>query len=109
VIPSRVRQVQALHFLAKHLAHHGSLREGIAAYVWLARLSAESDPSSEDANLNLLLSELSVRHGRDVIKTHLKDVEGRAEQVVEEALAPYQLEKFIGELGIKPSSVGDHW
>lgn len=109
VIPSRVRQIQALHFLAKHLAHNGSLREGIAAYVWLSRLSAESEPSSEDANLNLLLGELSARHGRDVIKTHLKEVEGRAEQVVDEALAPYQLEKFIKDLGIKPSSVGDHW
>ena len=109
IIPSRIRQIQALHFIAKHLAHHGSVREGISPYVWLARLSAESDPSSEDANLSLLLGELSVRYGRDVIKTHLRNVEGRAEQVVDEALAPYELDKFVRELGIKPSSAGDHW
>jgi hypothetical protein len=35
-----------------------------------------------------LLGELFVRHRRDVIKTHLKDVEGRAEQCVDGALAP---------------------
>jgi tetratricopeptide (TPR) repeat protein len=109
IIPSRVREIQALHFIAKHFAHHGSVREGIAAYVWLARLSAESDPSSEGANLNLLLGELSVRHGRDLIKAHLKEVEARAEQVVDEALAPYQLDKFVRKLDIKPSSAGDHW
>ena len=109
IIPNRDRQIQALHFIAKHLAYHGSLREGIAAYVWLARLSAESDPSSEDANLNLLLGELSVKHGRDAVRAHLREVEGRAEQVIDEALASYELTKFIQHLGIKPSYAGDHW
>jgi hypothetical protein len=109
VIPNRVRQIQALHFLVRQFAHHGSLREGIAADVWLARLGAESAPSSAGANSNVLLGALSVRHGLDVIKTHLKDVDGRAEPVVDEAFAPYQLGEFIKNLGIKPSSVGDHW
>lgn len=109
IIPNRSRQILALDFLAQHLEHHGFIREAIAAYVWLARLVAETDPSDEAANLNLLLGEVSIRYGRDVVKAHLKEVEGCAEKVVDEALAPYQLDKFIRELGVKPSFAGDHW
>lgn len=109
MIPNRSRQVQALHGLAQHLCWHDDLRHGIAAYVWLSRLSREMDPSSEDADLGNILGELVVKHGSDTVQNHLKDVQGQAEKLVMEALAPYHLENFTTKLELKPSKAGDHW
>jgi tetratricopeptide (TPR) repeat protein len=107
MIPNRGRQSKALHCLARHLAWHNEVRAGIAAYVWLSRVCKEVDPSSEDADLGLLLGELVVKHGHAVVEKHLREVEGQAEQVVKEALAPYGLESFTRSLQLKPSPAGD--
>ena len=109
IIPCRNRQCQTLQFLAQHFERHDDIREAVAAYVWLARLLAETDPTDEAANLNLLLGALSVKHGRETVRGHLNAVAHSAEKIVDEALAPYKLDDFIRKLGIKPNSAGDHW
>lgn len=108
-IPNRTRQIQALHLLARHWAHHGELRPAVAGYVLLARLAAESDPIRDDASLSLLLGELEVDHGKEEIGRLLRDVEQQPQTIVDQALAPYEISDFTAKLDLKRNTEGDHW
>jgi tetratricopeptide (TPR) repeat protein len=108
-IPNRTRQIQALHYLARHWAHHGELRPAVAGYVLLARLVQEYDPTRDDASLGLLLGELEVEHGKDAIADLRRDVEGNPEAAIDEALAPHEIADFAKTLDLKRNAEGDHW
>jgi hypothetical protein len=108
-IPNRTRQIQALHLLARHWAYHGELRPAVAGYVLLARLAVEHDPTRDDASLGLLLGELEVEHGKDKIAALLHEVDGKPLEIVDEALAPYNIADFAASLDLKRTSEGDHW
>lgn len=109
MIPNRDRQAKALHCLARHLTWHGDVKAGIAAYVWLSRTCREIDPRREDGDLNILLGETVVKHGREAVEKCLREVEGQPQRIVESALAPYELKTFTANLRLKPSAEGDHW
>lgn len=109
VAPNRTRQVRALVFLGRHWSHHNEVRSAIAAYLLMGRIAAENDPSDEHANHNLLLAELSTDHGSSAVQSMVAEIEPRVEEIVDEVLKPWELDKFIKTLGLKPSSAGDHW
>lgn len=108
-IPNRARQIQALHLLARHWAHHDETRPAVAGYVLLARLAMEHNPNRDDASLSLLLGELEIEHGKDEIARLLSEVEDRPQEVVDESLAHYEIAEFAAKLDLKRNAEGDHW
>jgi hypothetical protein len=108
-IPSRQLQADALQYLAQHYLRHDRLREGIAAYLWTARLVKECDPTQEAANLEILLGDVIVEYGREDIAAILSEVQDNEVEVVLEALAPFKISDFAEKLPLDLSTGGDHW
>lgn len=108
--PSADRQARSLECLARHWTWHGELRSGVAAYVWLARLAKQHLPRTEEADLNLMLGEVALKHGYPIVAALVKEVSPDSERIVLEALRPFKIEHFIDQIGIQPITEDDgHW
>ena len=108
-VSSRQLQAEALQDLAQHYLLHERLRESIAAYVWMARLVQELDPTEEFANLELLLGDVIIYYGRDEVSRVLEEVRDKPEDVVLAALADFNLLDFAERLPLDTAGKGDHW
>lgn len=115
-LPAREVQRGALRNLAKHFETHAEhtgdqteWRHAVAAHAWYGELTRDSDPEDEEADINVALRGVVGKLGRENTYSLYVSVRDDPKKIVLEALAPYNLENFISEIGAKASPHGDHW
>lgn len=108
IIPGGGSEANVLLHLGRQFWKLGKLRESIAAYIEVARLVREFDPTHADADISNLLAPLVAHHGGEQIREMFEEVKNSAADVIDGALQPFEVSDFAKQLGLVPGDSALH-